>query len=87
MMVAKMLPEESREVSSTDVRPGACDLLAKAEVLKLFGGTKPINSATLYRGIARGRFPAPVKIGPKTSRWLRSECEAKLREIIGNRSA
>jgi predicted DNA-binding transcriptional regulator AlpA len=73
-----------RDFASDD---GAQELMAKPAVLKMFGGTKPINSATLYRGMAQGRFPRPIKIGPKTSRWLRSECEAKLREIIANRAA
>lgn len=61
---------------------GAQELMAKSAVLKMFGGTKPINSATLYRGMGQGRFPRPIKIGPR----LRSECEAKLREIIANRA-
>ena len=80
-----MSPQDSP--ASRDFAPddGAPELMAKPAVLKMFGGTKPINSATLYRGIAQGRFPRLIKIGPKTSRWLRSECEAKLREIITSR--
>ena len=74
---------ENKDSSTQDETP---ELLAKPAVLQMFGGTKPINSATLYRGIAQGRFPAPIKVGPKTSRWLRSECEARLREIIANRA-
>jgi predicted DNA-binding transcriptional regulator AlpA len=55
------------------------DLLDRREVCRFFGGTRPINAATLYRGIRQGRYPAPVKVGPGTSRWLRGECEAALR--------
>jgi predicted DNA-binding transcriptional regulator AlpA len=44
-----------------------------------------IHSATLYRGIAAGRYPAPIKIGPNTSRWLRSECEASLAAMMARR--
>jgi hypothetical protein len=41
-----------------------------------FGGRdRPINPATLYRGVKDGRFPAPVRIGG-ISRWRRSECIA-----------
>jgi predicted DNA-binding transcriptional regulator AlpA len=54
-------------------------LLDKDEVCRLFGGTKPINPATLYRGIRKGRYPRPVKVGPQSSRWLRSECDECLR--------
>jgi predicted DNA-binding transcriptional regulator AlpA len=57
------------------------ELLDKGEVCRYFGGTRPINPSTLYRGIRQGRFPQPVKVGPGSSRWLRSECEAALREM------
>jgi predicted DNA-binding transcriptional regulator AlpA len=87
IMVVKMSPQNIPGIRDSEPDDGASELLAKPAVLKLFGGTKPINSATLYRGMAQGRFPRPIKIGPKTSRWLRSECEAKLREIIANRAA
>jgi predicted DNA-binding transcriptional regulator AlpA len=60
------------------------ELLDRRAVCRLFGGTRPINRATLYRGIRQGRYPRPVKVGG-SSRWLRSECEAVLREMIGGR--
>jgi predicted DNA-binding transcriptional regulator AlpA len=63
------------------------DLLDRPAVCRLFGGTRPIDPATLYRGIASGKFPAPVKIGPGMSRWLRSECEATLKRLIAERDA
>src|SRR5262249_3039934 len=63
------------------------DLLDRPSVCRLFGGTRPIDPATLYRGIASGKFPAPIKIGPGSSRWLRSECEAALKGIIAARAA
>jgi predicted DNA-binding transcriptional regulator AlpA len=62
------------------------DLLDRAAVCRLFGGTRPINPATLYRGIRLGRYPAPVKIGPGSSRWLRSECEAVLASMVEARN-
>jgi predicted DNA-binding transcriptional regulator AlpA len=67
--------------------PDDLDLLTRPEVCRLFGGTRPIDPATLYRGIASGKFPAPVKIGPGSSRWLRSECEAALKRLIAERDA
>ena len=63
------------------------DHLDKNEVCRFFGGTKPIDPATLYRGIADGRFPRPIKIGPKMSRWLRSECEQARQRMIEQRDA
>ena len=49
------------------------ELLDRAEVCRFFGG---LNASTLYRGIRLGRYPKPVKVGPGSSRWLRSECES-----------
>jgi predicted DNA-binding transcriptional regulator AlpA len=63
------------------------ELLDRTTVCRLFGGTRPIDPATLYRGITSGKFPAPVKIGPGMSRWLRSECEAALKRLIAERDA
>jgi predicted DNA-binding transcriptional regulator AlpA len=61
------------------------DLLDLKEACRFFGGTRPINPATLYRGTRVGRYPAPVKVGPGSSRWLRSECEAVLRKMVEGR--
>jgi len=60
-------------------------LLDRAGVCRFFGGTKPIDPATLYRGIRHGRYPKPVKIGPGSSRWLRAECEAALSAMVAGR--
>lgn len=60
------------------------DLLDLKAVCAFFGG---IHAATLYRGTKAGRYPGPIKVGPNTSRWLRSECEATLRALIAGRAA
>jgi predicted DNA-binding transcriptional regulator AlpA len=62
------------------------DLLDRVEVCRFFGGSRPLNPATLYRGIRKGRFPAPVKVGPGSSRWLRAECEAALQAMAEGRA-
>ena len=59
-------------------------LLDKGEVCRYFGGSKPINSATLYRWIRQGRFPKPIRVGG-SSRWLRTECEAVLQAMVNGR--
>jgi predicted DNA-binding transcriptional regulator AlpA len=61
------------------------ELLDRREVCRFFGGTKPLDPATLYRGIRQGRYPIPVKIGG-SSRWLRCECEASLRQMVEGRA-
>lgn len=61
----------------------AHDLMDKDETCRFFGGNRPINAATLYRGVQAGRYPKPVKVGPNTSRWLRSECVGALTAACG----
>ena len=35
---------------------------------RLIGGDKPIDPSTYYRGVKRGFYPAPFKVGPNISR-------------------
>jgi predicted DNA-binding transcriptional regulator AlpA len=58
------------------------ELMNRRAVCAFFGG---IDGSTLYRGIRRGRYPRPVKVGG-SSRWLRSECEATLQGFIQGRT-
>ena len=62
------------------------DLLDKVEVCRLFGGTRPIHPATLYRAIRAGRYPRPIKVG-RSSRWLREECTAVLQGMVEARAS
>jgi predicted DNA-binding transcriptional regulator AlpA len=57
-------------------------LLDKQATCAFFGG---INPVTLHRGIAAGRYPKPIRVGPNSPRWLRSECEAALNAMIAAR--
>jgi predicted DNA-binding transcriptional regulator AlpA len=59
------------------------ELLDRAEVCRFFGS---LNASTLYRGIRQGRYPRPVKVGPGSSRWLRSECESALQKMVEGRA-
>jgi predicted DNA-binding transcriptional regulator AlpA len=61
-------------------------LLDRRQTCFFFGGSKPIDPSTLYRGIRQGRYPRPVKVGPGSSRWLREECEASLKVMVDGRS-
>jgi predicted DNA-binding transcriptional regulator AlpA len=63
------------------------ELLDRDATCRFFGGSKPLNAATLYRGIRKGRYPKPIKVGPGSSRWLRTECEAVLERLIDRRPA
>jgi predicted DNA-binding transcriptional regulator AlpA len=61
------------------------NLLDRGEVCRFFGGTRPLNPATLYRGIKAKRYPQPVHVGG-SSRWLRSECETALQKMVEGRA-
>lgn len=50
---------------------------------KLVGGDKPISASTYYRGVHRGTYPAPIKVGPNTSRIDLDKLSAVLREMAG----
>jgi predicted DNA-binding transcriptional regulator AlpA len=60
------------------------DLLDIDEVCAFFGGSKPLHPATIYRGVGR-LYPKPLKVDRQSVRWLRSECEAALREMASAR--
>lgn len=47
-------------------------------VLKQTGNSK----SSLYAMIAEGRFPRPIKIGPRASAWLQNEVDAWVNERI-----
>jgi hypothetical protein len=51
----------------------------------LSGRQRPMHHTTLYRGIKAGRFPAPIRIGPGSVRWLRSELVAVRDRMIAER--
>jgi hypothetical protein len=64
------------------------ELMDKDETCRFFGGAnRPINAATLYRGVQSGRYPKPIKVGANSSRWIKSECAAALAKIIAARDA
>ena len=57
-------------------------LLSRQEVMKMFGGISP---AGLYRGISSGVIPKPIKVGPRTNRWVESECHEALASRVAAR--
>jgi predicted DNA-binding transcriptional regulator AlpA len=63
------------------------ELLHRAAVCALLGGSRPLHSATLYRGVKAGRYPRPVHVGPGSSRWLRTEVEQALTKMVEGRAA
>ena len=53
--------------------------LRLSDVLRLI----PVSKSTWWAGIQTGRFPAPVKLGPRISAWRVED----LRELIARASS
>lgn len=51
-------------------------------VCAYFGGNRPLHTATIYRGIAAGRYPQPVRPSPNVNRWVGRELKAAKAAII-----
>ena len=47
-------------------------LLRLPEVLSLI----PVGRSTFWQGVREGRFPKPVKLGPRTTCWRQSDIVA-----------
>jgi predicted DNA-binding transcriptional regulator AlpA len=66
----------------------SADLLDVKATCKFFGGeSRPITRGTLYRGIAEGRYPKPIKVAAKAVRWLAPECRAARAAMIAARDS
>lgn len=45
-----------------------------------------LSRSEVYRRVAQGTFPAPVKIGQRSSAWAGKEVDAWIEECIASRS-
>ena len=39
-------------------------------------GRVPVSASTWWSGVRSGRFPQPIKLGPRTTVWRESDIEA-----------
>jgi hypothetical protein len=89
---AEKQTDTARQILEEALARGATINIVDAEMMTVsatcafFGGDKPINPSTLYRGIRAGRYPPPVKLGGKISRWRRSKC-AECRDLLAAQRA
>jgi predicted DNA-binding transcriptional regulator AlpA len=56
-------------------------LLRLPQVLALV----PVSRSTWWAGCKSGRFPKPVKLGPRTTAWRASDIAALLERISGEK--
>ena len=78
---------DSAQAARTDALPAGDlpELLDIKAVCRLLGGSRPLNPASVYRQITARRLPAPIKVSPSSSRWLRSEILAAIMARMGER--
>jgi prophage regulatory protein len=46
-------------------------------------GPIPVSKSTWWAGVKTGRFPAPVKLGPRITAWRAEDIRALI-EMLGN---
>jgi prophage regulatory protein len=44
----------------------------------------PVSKATWWRGVKDGRYPQPVKLGPRCTAWRLADIESLTRHGINN---
>lgn len=52
-------------------------LLRLPQVLKII----PISKSAWWQGCKNGRYPKPIKLGPRTTVWKASDISAFMREL------
>jgi predicted DNA-binding transcriptional regulator AlpA len=53
------------------------NLLRLPQVLKRF----PVSRSCWWAGVKAGRFPKPIKLGPRTSAWLESDIDGLIERL------
>ena len=46
-------------------------------------GIIPVSASTWWAGVKSGRFPKPVKLGPRTTAWLEADIDALAERMTG----
>jgi prophage regulatory protein len=48
------------------------------------GGPIPVSRSTWWAGVKSGRFPAPVKLGPRITAWRDADIQRLIESGIGS---
>lgn len=46
-------------------------------------GPIPISASSWWAGVASGKFPEPVKLGPAITAWRAEDIQALIKELAG----
>lgn len=69
--------EDSSRPSAPRAQIDAAALLRLPQVLKLI----PISRSAWWKGVREGRFPRPIKLGPRTTCWRAADLFALLNQL------
>ena len=59
-------------------RLGTDELLDELGACLFIGGSRPIHPATLWRGVKKGVYSRPIKVGEQAVRWPRCNLQADI---------
>lgn len=51
---------------------------------QIIPGRVPVSKSSWWKGIKEGRFPKPIKLGPRTTVWAEEDIEALGQQEEGN---
>lgn len=60
-------------------------LIGNPRAVPPYTGLLPISAATVWRMVATGEFPQPMKLGPRTTVWSMEDIEAWLKACKGSK--
>lgn len=67
-------------MKSTATKPNAAEVLVLLRIWQIVGDRRrgiepllPIGRSTFLERVRSGQYPQPVKLGPKTTAWKKSE--------------
>jgi predicted DNA-binding transcriptional regulator AlpA len=82
----KALGDRTQQPSPPAQDAPESEMMTLRATCAFFGGDRPLNPSTLYRGVRAGQYPPPVLLGPNNPRWLRSECRQALERLVKERN-
>lgn len=56
------------------------DALLREKQVLAPGGPVPVSRSTWWAGVSSGRFPQPVRLGPRTTAWRVGDIRALLQK-------
>ena len=65
-------------IDPTPAKPDTADKLLRLPAVL---AKVPVSGASWWKGVKEGRYPAAIKLGPRTTCWRESEIDALIRSL------